>query len=185
MKTISVQPGSELPSRTGLAHEEKRRGGAAVEFALVAPLFGIIIVGMFEMSRVVMVKMALDDAARKGARTGVMPRQGATSPAPSATGSNITADVINILQDNKLDPTQATISVTTGTNAPVTYSVSGSAPTYTATKTGGPNVDPLIATTGTKIQVGVSMPVSSFSWGVTYYISGATVTSESMAMVKQ
>lgn len=164
---------------------EFRQGLAAVEFALVAPLLGFIILGMFEASRLVMVKMVLDDAARKGCRTGICQRRGTTAPSSSSTGSNIAQDVIDVLHENKLDPTKATLTVTVGAQAPTTYTVSGSAGSYIATQSGGSGADPRTASGGTKIQVKVAMPVSSFSWAPTYFIAGATVESESVSMAKQ
>lgn len=55
----------------------KRQGAAAVEFALVAPLFFLLIVGMLEFGRAVMVQQILTNAAREGARAAVL--DGATA----------------------------------------------------------------------------------------------------------
>jgi Flp pilus assembly protein TadG len=50
----------------------KRRGAAAVEFAIVAPVFLLLLVGMIEVGRAVMVQQVLINAARVGARQAVM-----------------------------------------------------------------------------------------------------------------
>ena len=50
----------------------KRRGTAAVEFAAVAPVFFLLIFGMIEYGRMVMVQQILTNAAREGARVGVL-----------------------------------------------------------------------------------------------------------------
>jgi Flp pilus assembly protein TadG len=50
----------------------KRRGTAVVEFAVVAPLFFLLIFGMIEYGRMVMVQQILTNAAREGARVGVL-----------------------------------------------------------------------------------------------------------------
>jgi Flp pilus assembly protein TadG len=50
----------------------RRRGVAAVEFACVAPLFFLLIFGLIEYGRMVMVQQLLTNAAREGARVGVL-----------------------------------------------------------------------------------------------------------------
>ena len=49
-----------------------RRGAAAVEFAVVAPVFFLLIFGMIEYGRMVMVQQILTNASREGARVGVL-----------------------------------------------------------------------------------------------------------------
>ena len=55
----------------------KRRGAAAVEFALILPLFFLLILGMIELGRGLMVQQILTNAAREGARAAIM--DGATT----------------------------------------------------------------------------------------------------------
>jgi Flp pilus assembly protein TadG len=50
----------------------KRQGAAAVEFAIVAPVFFLMIFGMIEFGRAVMVKQVLTNASREGARLAVL-----------------------------------------------------------------------------------------------------------------
>jgi Flp pilus assembly protein TadG len=58
----------------------KRRGAAAVEFAIVAPVFFLLVFGMIEYGRMVMVQQVLTNASREGARVGVLdPPTGQTS----------------------------------------------------------------------------------------------------------
>lgn len=166
--------------------DKQRPGIAAVELALLSPLFAILVMGMLDITRVLIVKMVLDDAARKGCRTGICQRRGTTTPATSSTGSNITQDIMNILMDNGLDPTQATLTIKVGNGAPSVYSVGGTSPNYNVMLTSGPGTDPLTAKGGTQLQVQVSMPFSSFNWGISaMFLSGATLVSETMTMVKQ
>jgi Flp pilus assembly protein TadG len=47
-----------------------RRAVAAVEFAIVAPLFFLLFFGMLEFGRMMMVQQVLTSAAREGARVG-------------------------------------------------------------------------------------------------------------------
>ena len=55
----------------------KRQGTAAVEFAIVAPLFFLLIFGMIEFGRAIMVQQVLTNASREGARVAVL--DGSTS----------------------------------------------------------------------------------------------------------
>jgi hypothetical protein len=50
----------------------KVRGAAAVEFAVVAPVFVLLIFGMIEYGRMVMVQQMLTNASREGARRAVL-----------------------------------------------------------------------------------------------------------------
>jgi Flp pilus assembly protein TadG len=50
-----------------------RRGAAAVEFALVAPLLFMLVLGMMEFGRMLMVQQVLTNGAREGARKAVLP----------------------------------------------------------------------------------------------------------------
>lgn len=49
-----------------------RRGAAVVEFALVAPIFILLVFGMIEYGRMVMVQQVLTNAVREGARKAVL-----------------------------------------------------------------------------------------------------------------
>lgn len=53
-------------------NRSKRRGAAAVEFALVAPIFFMLVLGMVEIGRAVMVRQVLTNASREGARRAVL-----------------------------------------------------------------------------------------------------------------
>jgi Flp pilus assembly protein TadG len=50
----------------------KKRGAAVVEFAVVAPLFILLVFGMIEFGRMVMVQQILTNATREGARQAVL-----------------------------------------------------------------------------------------------------------------
>ena len=56
-----------------------RCGAAAVEFAIVAPVFFLLVIGMIEVGRAMMVQQVLINASRVGARQAVT--AGATSSA--------------------------------------------------------------------------------------------------------
>lgn len=61
----------KMTSKRRLAKE--RRGAAAVEFALIAPLMLLFTFGMVEISQMMMVKNAATQASREGARVAVLP----------------------------------------------------------------------------------------------------------------
>jgi hypothetical protein len=60
-----------------------RRAAAAVEFALVAPVFFLLVFGMIEYGRMLMVQQVLTNASREGARAAVL--DGATEAQVQAT----------------------------------------------------------------------------------------------------
>lgn len=49
-----------------------RRGAAVVEFAIIAPVFFLLVMGMIEYGRMVMVQQVLTNASREGCRMGVL-----------------------------------------------------------------------------------------------------------------
>ena len=81
-----------------------RSGGAvaAVEFAVVAPFLFLLATGAFEVGRGIMVRQMLTDAARKACRTGAF---------PGKANSDITSDVNDILTDNSVPTSAATITI--------------------------------------------------------------------------
>src|SRR5437773_1283232 len=105
---------TSMPSRTG-----NRRGVAAVEFALVAPVFFVLVFGMIEYGRVVMVQQVLTNAVREGARNGVV---------DGSTTAGVTSAVNNYLTSAGLHT--ATVTVSPSPPSSATY---GTAVTVTAT----------------------------------------------------
>jgi Flp pilus assembly protein TadG len=99
-----------------------RLGAAAVEFAIVAPVFFLLVFGMVEYGRMIMVQQVLTNAAREGARVGVL---------DSSTYTDVQTAVNNYLIAAKISTTAATIgcnpnppsSQTTGNPVTVTVSI--------------------------------------------------------------
>ena len=52
---------------------QPRPAGERVEFALVAPIFFALILGIIEFGRMLMVQQILVNAAREGARASILP----------------------------------------------------------------------------------------------------------------
>jgi hypothetical protein len=59
---------SKFIGKTGL----KRRGVAAVEFAIIAPIFFLFVIGIIEFGRGMMVQQTLTNASREGARQAIV-----------------------------------------------------------------------------------------------------------------
>jgi Flp pilus assembly protein TadG len=67
-----------------------RSGAAALEFALVAPIFFLMIFGLIEIGRMMMVQQSLTNAAREGCRSAVL--------ATSTNSADVEAVVRNYLK---------------------------------------------------------------------------------------
>jgi Flp pilus assembly protein TadG len=97
-----------------------RRGTAAVEFAVVAPVFLLFVFGMIEYGRMVMVYQVLTNASREGARVAVL--DGATTASVTAqinaymTSASITGWTVTVTPDPPEnaeygDPVTVTVSI--------------------------------------------------------------------------
>lgn len=67
--------------------EPRRRGAAMVEFAVVAPVFLILITGIIELGRAIVVQQLLTNASREGARIGGYDTTMSTSTVTTAVNS--------------------------------------------------------------------------------------------------
>src|SRR5262249_8800208 len=137
-----------------------RRGIAATEFAILAPFLCALVMGMCEMARLVIGKETLTNAARKGCRAGVTPGQ---------TYQNVRDDVNNILPDNNITASNATITVQvapyTGTSTTPSW---GSFTTVTGASSYTPN-------TLDKVSVKVSIGVTNVLWFLPVFVSSGSV----------
>jgi Flp pilus assembly protein TadG len=141
-----------------------RRGAVILELAILMPVLSVMALGMFELSRAVMVKQTLTAAARKGARTGILTIYGNT---------DITNDATNIMRDAGFD--------TTRFNPPSVGAI-----TITVTDPSGNTLtDALDAPSGSVVSVQVGIPVSSFAWVTPLFMGGSTIESDVMVMMKQ
>jgi Flp pilus assembly protein TadG len=114
------QPSEAEKSRLGEVKLEKvcgvcrkrRRGAAVVEFAFVAPVFILLIVGMLEFGRMVMVKQILTNAAREGARKAVL---------DGTTTSDVVSTVTSYMNDAQITVTSADIVISPSNPASAAY----------------------------------------------------------------
>ena len=136
----------------GRLGSDRRLGSAAVEFALIAPFFVLISLGMFELGRAMMVKTSLSDAASKGCRADHLPQNG---------NDSITAAVMNLMQDNGYD--------TTKFNPPWISAI----PITVTAPDGTTLSDSLDAPPGSVVSAQVSIPVASTTWVTPFYLGSS------------
>jgi Flp pilus assembly protein TadG len=79
----------------------KRRGASAVEFAVVAPVLFLMIFGMIEFGRLIMVQQIMTNASREGAREAVL---------DGATSTTVDTHVREYLQGTSIDPNDVAVA---------------------------------------------------------------------------
>ncbi|MEO8496395.1 MAG: TadE family protein [Planctomycetota bacterium] len=87
-----------------------RRGAAAVEFAIVAPLFVTIMMGMSQASQLFETQNQLAVAVREGARLAAMDRTGMLAEGQT-TNSKVTSDIVNYLNASGLPGDQVDVFI--------------------------------------------------------------------------
>jgi Flp pilus assembly protein TadG len=85
---------------------------AAVEFAVVAPLFFLLVFGMIEFGRAVMVQQVITNASREGARLAVL---------DGSTGTQVKTAVVAYLQRGSITATADKVTVTPTEPATAAY----------------------------------------------------------------
>lgn len=100
--------------------KQNRQGAAAVEFALIAPLFILMFFGIIEFGRAMMVQQIVIQASRDGAREAAL---------PGATLDSVRDVVQQFAEDSGIEVSRNNIVATpdpaTATNnVPITVSVS-------------------------------------------------------------
>ena len=146
------------------ASRRTRSAVAAVEMAFVVPILALIAVGMFELSRGVMVREILTGAARMGCRTGIIHQYG---------NSNIINDATTAMQNSGFDTTLFNPPTLGAINITVIDPSGNSLP------------DALDAPPGSMVSVQVVIPTSSVNWVTSYFLTGNMLESNTMVMMKQ
>lgn len=127
----------------------RRRGVAAVEMAVVLPVFVTVTLGMIELGRAIMVSQLLTNAAREAARSAIIDGSTNTSVSNSATSFMATAA--------KISQSDVTVTITTST-------------------TGGGN-SVANAKPQDLVTVNLSVPYSKVSWIPPKYLKNMNLTS--------
>jgi Flp pilus assembly protein TadG len=85
-------------------HKQRRRAAAALEFAIVAPVFFFLVLGIIEVGRGIMVQQLMIHAARQGCRTAILPGNTNTDVSNTVAGTlsplGITTDKITVQVNN-------------------------------------------------------------------------------------
>ena len=101
------------------SRSRNRRGVAAVEFAVVSPFLILLVFGIIECGRAIMVQQVLTNASREGTRRAVL---------EEVTTSEVTTVVSDYLANGSITGATVTVSPTPLTSAgfgdPVTVTVS-------------------------------------------------------------
>lgn len=90
---------------------ERRRGAAAVEFAVMSPLFVMLILGLLEGGRGFEVANTIEMAIREGGRLASMEWDGIV-PRESNPNQKVIDDIRAFLKASKIDADKAEISIT-------------------------------------------------------------------------
>jgi Flp pilus assembly protein TadG len=132
-----------------IRNHERRRGAALVETAIVLPIFLIIIVGIVEFGRALMVAQLLNNAAREGTRVASM--AGSTNASVDDAVRTFAASSIGVAADELA----VTIEVTAAPGNP------------------DPNDDVSVAMKRDLIEVEVQVDFADVSYVPGEYINGA------------
>lgn len=114
------------PSRHAATPPRRRRGAAMLEFALVAPLLLVLLLGIVECARFFFLYHVLLTAAREGARLGAVTPMGSTAERTAATGL-ITTTVRARIADAQAAtaPVEITLPTGSGTQQTVRVTIRG------------------------------------------------------------
>lgn len=107
-----------------------RQGATAVEFALIAPLLFLFVLGLVEFSRMMMVKQCLNHAAQVGSRTACLATTQSTSQVDAAVRDALRESIPNASNSSlvrvSVSPS-GIASLSTGTSVTVDLDVNLSA----------------------------------------------------------
>jgi Flp pilus assembly protein TadG len=90
---------------------ESRRGTATVEFAVTAPLFITILLGIAEMSRGLDAAQRLSVAVREGGREAASDMKGLV-PSATTTNQKVINDIRNMLTAGGIDGSKVAVTIT-------------------------------------------------------------------------
>jgi hypothetical protein len=150
-----------------------RRGVAAVEFAFVVPLLLLLLVGIWELGRIIHVQIIMNNAARDGARlaaqANIVNTTGAYTQVHFDTGTpNVDQTIRNYLHSAGIHDHTGLVIELQFTESPV---AGGPVPTAM-------DADPYIGIKNQRFRVKVSIPYDNVRWTSLTLINPSVLTAE-------
>jgi TadE-like protein len=160
----------------------RRRAVAAMEFAFIAPLLFSLMLGLWQIGRIIQVKQLMDNATREGAR--LASQSQIIAPVGGFTQITVSSGIPNV-QDTVREYLMATgvVNATTVKDVTVTFafidafpavSTLNSAPYYPYPPSAP--YQPWMGVKGQRFSVTVTLPAQDINW-TPYDMSGTTLTS--------
>lgn len=157
-----------LPRATG----QQRRGVAAVEFAAVMPLLLLLLVGIWELGRIIHVQINLDNAARDGARLGA--QANIVNTTGEYTQIKFNTDTPNIYDNVRAYLTASGITNHNGLVIEFQFVESASGGASTASTT----ADPYLGVKNQRFRIRISLPYANVRWTTLSLINPTTLVAE-------
>src|SRR5262245_38606407 len=98
------------------AHGRRRPGAAAVELAFIAPILVLLLVGLWDVGRMIQIQQILSNAAREGARVASQGQTINLTGSPTqirvSTGDpNVKSTIVNYLREAGLNVPASDVTV--------------------------------------------------------------------------
>lgn len=158
--------------RSNLTPGARRRGVAAVEFAVVLPLLLMLLVGIWELGRIIQVQIDLNNAARDGARlaaqSSIVNSNGTITQIRYNTG---TPNVVGAIQAHLIASGISNLS-NLSIQLEFVQTVTGGAPT------GSTTTDPYLGAKNQRFRVRVTIPYANVRWTTLSLVHPNTLTAE-------
>jgi Flp pilus assembly protein TadG len=158
--------------RSYLNSGARRRGVAAVEFAVILPFLLLLLVGIWELGRIIDVQITLNNAARDGARlaaqSSIVNSNGTMTQIHYNSG---TPNIVGAIQAHLM---AAGISDLTNLDIQLEFvqSVTGGAPT------GSTTTDPYLGAKDQRFRIRVTIPYANVRWTTMSLVNPTNLTAE-------
>jgi Flp pilus assembly protein TadG len=153
-----------------LSRRKPRRAAAAVEFAFLAPVVFALLLGLWQVDRIVEVKQLMDNAAREGARLAAQAQivnvTGEFTQVHTSTGSPNLQDTVR-----EYLAAAGVVDATTVNDVTVQFQFLDNF------NDANPHTEPYQGAKGERFQVTVTLPVQDVNW-TPFNAGSATITSQ-------
>jgi Flp pilus assembly protein TadG len=148
----------------GTFRRAERRASASVELALLAPVLLLLLLGIWEIGRLVQMQQIVDNAAREGAR------QAARG---DLTSAQVQTAVIQYLQDAGINTNGVTFTYMDNSASPAVQRTS-------PIDLNNPSIDIIDANPSDQIHVAVNVPYKNVRWlAINLFLSDTTMMTAS------